>query len=264
MAAPTGFLQTATTFVQGVGALVGAVLGVFGLFKKDKGPPPIDTAAIHRDYAAAFAQKESDFAREMEQKLQQLRLNMSNDTLEERRRAEERFKEELERQQAARASEKLLLEEQIRLLTKSQTDAEARVQEVLAKLLVPIKEREQKLALVNNLKLPIRRTNSLLITGVKGSGKSTFLWLLGRGEKPKFTYGDGTVEIIHLRGYVDSIGLRGWTPEELMKLLVLLVYDGIPADVVVCSNERIALPVRDVIYGRGGCSSHLFLTCRTR
>ncbi|OWA55068.1 hypothetical protein BV898_19453 [Hypsibius exemplaris] len=80
----------------------------------------------------------------------------------------------------------------------------------------------------------------------KGTGKSTFMWLLNQGEKPKPSNSDGTVEILHLRNYVDSIGLTGWNIDELVKLLVLLIYDGIPRDLILFGNDRIDVPLTNL------------------
>ena len=63
----------------------------------------------------------------------------------------------------------------------------------------PDAERRAKVDFVNNLRLKIRQTDSLLLLGPKGYGKSTFMWLLGAGPQPEQSFGDGTVEILHIQ-----------------------------------------------------------------
>ncbi|OWA50923.1 hypothetical protein BV898_15424 [Hypsibius exemplaris] len=88
-------------------------------------------------------------------------------------------------------------------------------------------KRQAQVDLVNGLQLAVRQNDKLLLVGPKGTGKSTFMWLLNQSEKPKPSNSDGTVEILQLQNYVDSIGLTGWNIDELVKLLALLIYDGI-------------------------------------
>ena len=103
----------------------------------------------------------------------------------------------------------------------------------------PVAQRQAKVDFVNSLQLVIRQTDSVLVLGPKGSGKTTFMWLLGRGPQPTKSLRDGTTEIVKLNGYVDSIGLRGWTNEELVKLIVLMIYEGIPHDFIMFSTDRV-------------------------
>ena len=112
----------------------------------------------------------------------------------------------------------------------------------------PVAERRSKIDFVNGLKLKIRPTQAILLLGTKGQGKSTFLWLRGRGPKPSKTTSDGTVDILSSGEYVDTIGLRGWTMDELVKLLVLLIYDGIPKDLILFCNDRIELPIQTLAF----------------
>ena len=44
---------------------------------------------------------------------------------------------------------------------------------------------------------------------------------------------------MHVWGFIHSIGLRGWTEEEVLKLFVLMIYDGIPKDIIVFANGRV-------------------------
>lgn len=123
---------------------------------------------------------------------------------------------------------RLIAEARIDALNKSAQESQEYAEDLAAALQMPINERQSKVDFVNGLSLPIRPTELQLLVGLKGTGKSTFLWLLQRGAKPKPSFTDGTVDILQLNGFVDSIGLLAWTPEELWKLLVLLIYDGFP------------------------------------
>ena len=69
------------------------------------------------------------------------------------------------------------------------------------------------------------------------------MWLLRIGKQPERSYNDGTTEIQHYEKYLDTIGIRGFTPDELVKLLVVLIYEGIPRDIVIFGNDRITSPV---------------------
>lgn len=104
----------------------------------------------------------------------------------------------------------------------------------------PVRDREEKVNFVNNLKVPIKVNSSLLILGQKGSGKSTFLYLLGVGPKPEKCLTDGSKEITMSKAdaFTDTIGLQ-WTLDGLFKLMVLLIYKGIPSDLIVCGNDRV-------------------------
>ncbi|XP_055339091.1 uncharacterized protein LOC129588752 [Paramacrobiotus metropolitanus] len=222
-----------------------------------------------RDTTAVERQKlEEDFRQEQQKLLEEIR-QLTEQREQEREAERERKKKELEQQleamQNAVVVEQKLLDEEFQQkqeetekqwfiekeryeerlveLNESMQEAEERAKHLIEQLQKPVKDREQKVAFVNNLHLPIQQRDSLLLLGPKGMGKSTFLWLLNKGEMPKRTLRDGTAEIIQLPGYVDSIGLRAWTAEEIIKLLVLMIYEGIPKDLVVFSNERIDLPV---------------------
>ncbi|XP_055332381.1 uncharacterized protein LOC129584278 [Paramacrobiotus metropolitanus] len=164
----------------------------------------------------------------------------------ERMKLQEDFRRQQENMEARWAGERQHYEEKLSDMAESMQEAEEKVREMAEQLEKPIKDRENKVAFVNGLNLKIRQNNSLLLVGPKGMGKSTFLWLLNIGKIPKRTIRDGTVDIIQLPGFVDSIGLRGWTPEELLKLVVLMIYEGIPKDLIMFSNDRIDLPINSL------------------
>ena len=134
-------------------------------------------------------------------------------------------------------------EMKIEALSKSQAESERQAAEYMTRLQQPAKDRKAKVDFVNSLELEVKKSNSLLLVGPKGMGKSTFLWLLGKGAEPERSYADGTVGLIQKNGFQDTIGLRGWTPEELYKLLVLLIYEGIPNDIIIFNNDRINTPI---------------------
>jgi len=132
-----------------------------------------------------------------------------------------------------------LLKNQLDSLQKQLAESEKRTQELIALAEKPIQERAEKVKFVNDLKIPIVRNSTILLVGNKGAGKSTFLWLRGEGPKPSPTSADGTTKLVIGNKYTDTIGLT-WSMDSLYKLLVLLIYHGIPKDVVVVSmNDRI-------------------------
>ncbi|XP_055332393.1 uncharacterized protein LOC129584283 isoform X2 [Paramacrobiotus metropolitanus] len=205
-----------------------------------------NTDAIRMSHETAMADMERRLEassarnrREHEMEMNGLRHSASAD----RERLERKFQRDQEVMQRKWAAERQRYDERVNNLIKNIQQAEQRAQTIAAQIERPARDRARKVAFVNGLNLCIRQTDSLLLVGAKGTGKSTFLWLLNKGDQPKRTTSDGTGEIIHLEGYVDSIGLRGWTPEELWKLFVLLIYHGMPKDIIVFSNDRVDLPV---------------------
>ncbi|XP_055329810.1 uncharacterized protein LOC129582325 [Paramacrobiotus metropolitanus] len=156
---------------------------------------------------------------------------MQQDFLDQQKQADQKRRVEQERYEA-----------QLLQLRQAMEASQAELQKVTEQLQRPTKDREEKIAFVNGLKLPIRQTDSLLLVGPKGAGKSTFLWLLNRGPKPEASRSDGTKKIQHVDGFVDSIGLNGWAQEELLKLLVLMIHDRIPKDLIIFNNDRIYHP----------------------
>ena len=143
------------------------------------------------------------------------------------------------RMEAQRLQEAAAFDARIAALQESLEKGLKRQAELQAELEKPIKERQEKVDFVNSLKLQISTNSALLLVGMKGMGKSTFVWLLGRGDRPSQSFSDGTVNMLALDGFVDTIGLRGWTHEELLKLIVLLIYTGIPKDLIIFGNDRI-------------------------
>mgnify|MGYP001118020633 CR=1 FL=1 len=99
----------------------------------------------------------------------------------------------------------------------------AKNEELLKK---PIRDRENRVTFVNDLKLELKQTETIVLVGQKGKGKSTFLYLLGEGPKPEKAYTDGTTATLAEQEFCDTIGIHGWEMHNLAKLLVLLIYRG--------------------------------------
>jgi len=106
----------------------------------------------------------------------------------------------------------------------------------------PIRDMEEKMKFVNNLNLRINYTNKTLLIGNKGTGKSTYLWLLKVEEKPNPSFKDGTTKLVFHKDYIDTIGIV-WSHESLIKLLVLLIYTEFPRDLIIFTNDRIMQPM---------------------
>eukprot|EP00465_Bigelowiella_longifila_P014795 CAMPEP_0185258086 /NCGR_PEP_ID=MMETSP1359-20130426/7063_1 /TAXON_ID=552665 /ORGANISM="Bigelowiella longifila, Strain CCMP242" /LENGTH=332 /DNA_ID=CAMNT_0027843441 /DNA_START=14 /DNA_END=1012 /DNA_ORIENTATION=- len=107
----------------------------------------------------------------------------------------------------------------------------------------PIQDRKKKVDFVNGLKLEIKNTEKTLLIGSKGKGKSTFLWLQGKGPKPEKSMKDGTTKLVYGDDFIDTVGIN-WTVESLLKLFVIFIYRGIPSDVLVVHNDRIVGPIQ--------------------
>lgn len=124
--------------------------------------------------------------------------------------------------------------------------------EVAAELNKPAQERKAKADHVNAMKVLVARTESVLLLGRKGMGKSTFLFLIGEGEKPSPSFGDGTVQFQKSKSemYMDSIGCD-WTLANVFKVIaVLLCNGGIPKDMIIFTNDRIAEAVEALALAR--------------
>ena len=80
-----------------------------------------------------------------------------------------------------------------------------------------LQDRQKKIDLVNAVNLTIRETDQLLLIGPKVRGRLHFCgcWVAVKNRNSLF--GDGTVTIVRSKGYIESIGLRGWTQEELVR-----------------------------------------------
>lgn len=158
--------------------------------------------------------------------------------------------------EAEAALSKALLDE----LMKETEDARVKVEQMRAHLQksAGVAGRQAKVDFVNGLNLDIKHTESLLLLGPKGMHKSTYLWLRGLGDKPQphapaassssssgsSAQCGSTVTIKHVAGgFIDTIGLRGWSPEELLKLMVLLIYHGLPQDLIAFSSDRTLGPL---------------------
>ncbi|OQV22020.1 hypothetical protein BV898_04230 [Hypsibius exemplaris] len=211
--------------------------------------PLVDVDAIHRQHAAAIAESQRIFQEQQAQAHAQhtqmiAAIRQGND--QERQRMEAAYQAEQARLKREREVEQERYEMRINAMIKSVTDAEQHVKDLEIELRKPILDREAKVSFVNSLGLDIKQNEKLLLVGPKGMGKSTFMWLLNAGEKPVPSISDGTVEIVQLQKFVDSIGLTGWSTEELLKLLVLMIYDGIPKDLIIFGNDRIDIPLTNL------------------
>ena len=116
-------------------------------------------------------------------------------------------------------------------------------QESLDRLAGSPTHRQLRADYINNLGIQVQQSDSILLVGPKGMGKSTFLWLLGLGSKPKQIFADGTVQTTRIGQFIDTIGLDSWSIVEFVKLLVLMIYEGLPKDLIIFTNERIAPPI---------------------
>ncbi|XP_055329716.1 uncharacterized protein LOC129582259 [Paramacrobiotus metropolitanus] len=208
--------------------------------------PSVDVGAIMRSHEEAMQRREQEYREQRDRDTNQFNqrfTDLTNANAAESQRQQEEFQRQQQRWEAEQQAEKTRYEGRIQDLEKNMQEPERQLNDVQEQLRRPIIDRENKVNFVNGLQLQIKQTDSLLLLGPKGMGKSTFLWLLNKGAKPHKTTTDGTVEIIQVSGFVDSIGLRGWTPEELLKLLVLMIYEGIPRDLIIFGNDRIDLPI---------------------
>ncbi|OWA55065.1 hypothetical protein BV898_19450 [Hypsibius exemplaris] len=69
------------------------------------------------------------------------------------------------------------------------------------------------------------------------------MWLLkSRLRSLNHQISDGTVEILQLRNYVDSIGLTGWNIDEAGEAAVLADLRRNPTGSVLFGNDRIDVP----------------------
>lgn len=153
---------------------------------------------------------------------------------------EKRFDEQQAALRSEFAQERAALEKKHDELTEAITASKQRLAEVKEELQRPIKDRQARVQFVNNLRLKLKQTKSLLLCGPKGTGKSTFAWLTGRGPKPSATTSDASTQLVYGDAFTDTIGMRGWTHDELCKLLVLLLYRGLPRDLILFSaNDRV-------------------------
>jgi hypothetical protein len=181
----------------------------------------------------------------------------------ERRRVEEaaalkaRQQQETQRIVAQQAAHLQAQKQEASRLRAQQAKERAKQMEAEAQRRKPIAALQAKLDTVNKLRLRICSTGSLLLLGPKGTGKSTFRYFLGSPHKPLPTEGsDGTVSLqldsadgehASLPALVDTIGLTGWDQEQLLKLIVLLLFHGgLPADTIMFSNRRIEVPLRQL------------------
>ena len=179
---------------------------IFG--RRRRAPAPVDVVgewAIKRDNA--LAAQEERFRQRLEQEQQQLRDSLIAAGAAERQRREAEFERVRKEQADALAAERVRFDMERIKLNEDVQKTKDQLAKLTAQLEKDVKDRENKMKYVNDLELPIRQINSLLLVGPKGFGKSTFMWLLGRGEEPSSTFGDGSPDILKLNGFVKLIVL---------------------------------------------------------
>jgi hypothetical protein len=107
----------------------------------------------------------------------------------------------------------------------------------------PIEDWKAKVSFVNGLGLQIRETRLTALLGIKGSHKSTWAWLHGDAPKPERASHDGTKALVYGQKFIDTIGI-GWSFQQLLKVVVLFLYEGFPSDLIVfLPNDRYQVPI---------------------
>jgi len=95
----------------------------------------------------------------------------------------------------------------------------------------PVQDRARKARYVNGLRLDCRKSKTVLLAGHKGHYKTSFLYWYGvERTKPIKTFADATKVVASPLGsglYCDSIGLTSWDLQNILKLIVLLLEQGI-------------------------------------
>jgi len=102
----------------------------------------------------------------------------------------------------------------------------------------PINDFKNKINEINNMSIKCNITKKTLLCGPKGAGKNTFLWLCGLAIAPTKSLTDGTVDIIYSNLFIDIIGID-IDPNQLYKLLVVLLCKELPSDMILFSNDRV-------------------------
>lgn len=203
-------------------------------------PPQVDVGAIMR----ANQETVNKIMAESRKQIDDLRSEMQKASAAEKKALEERLTEKEEGFKAKLEEVKRLAKEQEDVLKASIDNANKKADELSEQLMKPVKDREAKMKFVDDLKLEIKQTDSIALIGPKGMGKSTFLWLAGKGPKPAKSLTDGTTIIIkNIPGYIDTIGIMGWDLMNLLKLLVIFIYEGMPRDIIIFNNDRIERPL---------------------
>ena len=108
--------------------------------------------------------------------------------------------------------------------------------------------REMK-AQVDGMHVQPRFVDKTLMLGLKGAGKSTYLWLrslVGRGgdvPKPSFSAKDGTTSTVHYDDTVDTVGMS-IEMDKIIRLLALLIYKRpVPKSLILFSLR----PIPDIV-----------------
>jgi hypothetical protein len=229
--------------------LVPAVLGVVDQVAKllMGNSKSVDLGPLVEANQRALAQQQANFERGQNEQREQHKQDMA--AIEDRhgaeaKRMEQAFAAQQLAHQRAAAAERTALQASLVEMRQAVETAQAASQNLMEELARPAQRMAEKRAFVNNLRIAIRMSDKLLALGVKGSFKSTFYYLYGLSpNKPIFTGADGTSSIVHLQQAIDSIGLLGWNQTDIVKLVVLLIYTGLPADLLLFCGERTAEPI---------------------
>lgn len=122
-----------------------------------------------------------------------------------------------------------------------------RVQKQMEELVESTRKEEKMLAKMSDYfkekPIQIRYTNKFGFIGPKGMGKTTFIWMHGRCEKPQKVLDDGTKEILYNSATtVDTIGIP-MTLEHLLRLMALFLINEVPNSLYLFGNDRITEPI---------------------
>jgi hypothetical protein len=207
----------------------------------------VDLTPMIAAHEASMAAAQEKFERSQDilrQQHEEAMQKWDDRSCEEAKRRQEDFNQRQEALAKAAAAEKAALQKNLAEMEKAMMDQQDEIQRLLEEIHKPAQRMAEKRAFINSLNMRIATSDKILAVGVKGSFKSTFYYLCGLSNvKPRRTGGDGTSSIIHLPDCIDSIGLNGWNQTDLLKLIVLLLYTGLPQDLILFCGDRTAQPV---------------------
>jgi hypothetical protein len=103
----------------------------------------------------------------------------------------------------------------------------------------PLREKQKQVDALNALEIPLNYTNKVAFVGPKGSFKSTFKWIIGKGPKPSKASAEGEGDAVRFDfslDFLDTITMS-WSNENVYKLAVIFIVHGFPRDIVAFSND---------------------------